>query len=270
MLPAGEPVLMANNRSYRYGDGIFETMKIIQGKIILRDYHFERLFTGLDLLDFTVPSSFSAKKLTDCIVAVCRKNKCESLARVRLSVSRGNGGLYDENLKMQWLIECWPVAEELNHINKKGLQIDIFPAAQKNCDTYANLKSANYLPYIMAARYAQAHKLDDCLLCNANGRIADATIANLFLVKNNLVITPALTEGCVSGVMRKYIIEKLPALNFEMREGFVTKNDMDSFDEAFLTNAIYGIRWIRQFGKKKYAHTRTSGIFWEIIEPLFA
>ncbi|MDP4260917.1 MAG: aminotransferase class IV [Bacteroidota bacterium] len=270
ILPVNKPVLMADNRGYRYGDGLFETMKLIRGEIILGNYHFERLFNGLELLKFSIPSLFKPQRLRQDISALCKKNKCEELARIRLSVSRGNGGLYDGDQKLQWLIECWPVDETVNRINTNGLVIDIFPDAQKSCDGFSNLKSANYLPYAMAALFAKKNKLNDCLLCNVKGHIADATIANIFLVKNKLIITPALAEGCVNGVMRRFLTEKLPASGFDMREGIVTKNDMDTFDEIFLTNAMYGIRWVKRFRDKTYSNTRTLEIFREIIAPLYS
>ncbi len=148
--------------------------------------------------------------------------------------------------------------------------IDIFAGIQKTCDIFSSLKSANFLPYAMAAQYARENKLNDCLLNNIKGHIADATIANIFLVKNNLVITPAPGEGCVHGVMRRYLIEKLPAANFEVREGVVTKNDLESFDEVFLTNAMYGMRWVKQFHDKKYQHRQSLRIYKDFIQPLYS
>lgn len=268
-IPANEPVLMADNRGYRYGDGLFETMKLINGKIILEKYHIERLFSGLELLKFRIPSLFTAKKLRQEITGLCKKNKCDNLARIRLSVFRGNGGLYDEVKGLQYLIECWPVKETANQINENGLTIDIFPDAQKSCDIFSNLKSANYLPYTMAAQFAKENKLNDCLVSNVKGQLADATIANIFLVKNNLIITPALAEGCVNGVMRRYLAEKLRLSNFEFREGVVTKNDLETFDEIFLSNAMYGIRWVKSFRDKSYVNTQTLKIYREFITPLF-
>lgn len=261
---------MADNRGYRYGDGLFETMKFFHGEILLAPYHFERLFSSLELLKFPVPRLFTRKKLLNDISVLTRKNKCTDLARVRLSVSRGNGGLHDGKHRLQYLIECWPADKTVNSINTNGLVIDIFPDAQKNCDRFSHLKSANFLPYAMAALYAEENKLNDCLLCNVKGYIADATIANIFLVKNKLIITPALTEGCVSGVMRRFLIEKLKISGFDIREGVVTKNDLDTFDEMFLTNAMYGMRWIKRFRDKTYAHTSTLSIYREIVAPLYS
>lgn len=270
ILPADQPVLRADNRGYRYGDGVFETMKMISGRIPLADLHMQRLFESLALLGFTQPTGFTPRKLLNNISRLARQNQCSQLARVRLSVSRGNGSLYDTRSDLQWLVECWPAEESSKRINPKGLNLGIFEAAQKSCDRYANLKSANYLIYAEAARYAQSQQLDDCLTYNVKGQIADSTIANLFLIKNRLIITPALGEGCVDGVMRRYLLKKLRELNFDVREGVVTGNDMGSFDEAFLSNAFYGIRWVRRFGKKLYTRIHTSQIYSEVIEPLFA
>jgi branched-chain amino acid aminotransferase len=268
--PANQPVLVADNRGYRYGDGLFETMKMNRAKILLEKYHFERLFAGLKLLKFRVPSLFTVSKLRQNINALAKKNKCGELGRIRLSVSRGQGGLYDTVTAMDYLIECWPLDQSVNAINDNGLVIDIFPDAQKNCDAFSNLKSANFLAYVMAAQYAKAHKLNDCLVSNVKNHIADSTIANIFLVKNKLIITPGLAEGCVNGVMRRYLIEKLRNSDFELREGVVTKNDLETFDEVFLTNAISGMRWVRQFRDKKYAHEQTLKIYSEFVQPLYS
>ncbi|HZI52446.1 MAG TPA: aminotransferase class IV, partial [Chitinophagaceae bacterium] len=151
-MPDDAPVLPADNKSYRYGDGLFETMKVVQGQISLAALHFERLFSGLKILGYKVPLLLVPAKLQEEIQLLCKKNKCEKLARVRLSVSRGNGGIDDETDELQYLIECWPLSESSNQLNEQGYSIEVFPDARKSCDVYSNLKSANYLPYIMAAR----------------------------------------------------------------------------------------------------------------------
>jgi branched-chain amino acid aminotransferase len=269
IVPGNEPVLAADNRGYRYGDGLFETIKLVQGKIVLEDFHFERLFRGLKLLKYRVPSLFTPASLRKDIIRLAKKNGSEELARVRLSVSRGTGGIYEDPKSLQWLIECWPLNESVNQLNENGLSIDIFPDAQKSCDLYSNLKSANFLIYVMAAQYAKENKLNDCLVSNTKGHLADSTISNIFLVKNKLIITPALPEACVNGVMRRWLIEKLKHSDFDLREGVVTKNDLEAFDEIFLTNAM-GIRWVKQFRNKTYSNNLTQKIHKEFIEPLYS
>src|SRR5215204_740550 len=200
-------VLSSDDHSYRYGDGLFETMKIVKGNTLLEDYHFKRLFSGLETLKFKIPAFFTKQKITEQVKEICKKNECEELAKVRLSVSRGSGGLYDCDDKVFYLIECSPLKQNHNIFKENGLIIDIFPDARKSIDKFSNLKSANYLPYVMAAIWAKENKLNDALILNQHERICDATIANIFWVKDARIFTPSLSEGCVAGVMRKKILE---------------------------------------------------------------
>ncbi len=114
---ADQPVLLASNRGYRYGDGLFETLRLENGTILLKDLHFKRLMMGLQLLKFELPKLFSPGKLADEILQLAEKNQVRELGRVRLSVFRGNGGLYDADRGLQYLLECWPLPESFNHLN---------------------------------------------------------------------------------------------------------------------------------------------------------
>jgi branched-chain amino acid aminotransferase len=252
---------MADNRGYRYGDGLFETMKLVAGKITLEPFHFERLFTGMQVLKYLVPKLLTPEKLRQEILELCGKNGCSTLARVRLSVSRGNGGLYDDDKKLQYLIECWPLNDAVNHLNENGLVIDIFPDARKGNDIFSNLKSANFLPYAMAAQYAKTNKLNDCLVLNMAGNLADTTIANIFVIKEDIIHTPALNEGCVNGVMRRYLLERLRTTGYAVQEGHLTPESLEMADEVFLTNAINGIRWVKHFRNKTYHHHHIKEIY---------
>jgi len=256
-----KPVLHADNSSYRYGDGLFETMKIVNGEIRLQAYHFERLFTSLSHLKYVVPKLFTPTYLQEHILKLCKKNKCDAYGRVRLSVYRGNGGLYDEGKVFHFLIESWPLNMSMKQLNENGLVIDVFNGAAKSCDALSNLKSANFLPYVMAAIFAKEQKLNDCLILNSNGSIADATIANVFIVANKILYTPGLDQGCVNGVMRKHILTALSNTDFEVREVPLTIQDVMNADEVFLTNAMSGIRWVRQFKQKAYTNEVCKEIY---------
>ena len=265
-----EPVLLASNRSYRYGDGIFETMKVLNGNILLTTCHFERLFASLSLLKFEIPKLFAKEKLEQDILNLCRKNDCEKLARVRLSVFRGNGGLYDEDKMLQYIIECRPLNESVNRLNENGLVIDIYPDAEKNCDKFSNLKSASFQLYSMAALFAKENKLNDCLVLNTAGSIADSTIANLFLIKQEIIITPSLQEGGINGVMRRHLLTELQNAGWKTQEMAVSVIDIKNADEVFLTNAINGIRWVRQFRDKVYTKVKTVEIYNRFVKTITA
>lgn len=255
-LPSDRPVLLADNKGYRYGDGLFETVRVWKRELQLADYHFERFFAGLQLLRFEVPALLTRERLRKQILLLCARNNCDEQARVRLSVFRGNGGIFEGGNELQYLIECWPLATGAQQLNENGLVIGVFPDARKSCDVFSNIKSANYLPYTMAARYARERQLNECLVLNTHGRICDGTIANIFLVKGERILTPALSEGCVEGVMRRHLLTKLA-----VEEVMMTMDDLQTADEIFLTNAIQGIRWVRQLDDRIYQSAVTGRIF---------
>ncbi len=146
--------------------------------------------------------------------------------------------------------------------------IGIYPDAEKSCDKFSNLKSANFLPYAMAALYAKENKLNDCLVVNTTGSIADSTIANIFIIKKGVIITPGLEEGCVDGVMRRHLLKEMRNAGYEVEETAVAVSDLREADEVFLTNAINGIRWVRQFRDKIYTTIKTAEVYNRFIKTI--
>jgi branched-chain amino acid aminotransferase len=263
----GTAVITPENRSLRYGDGLFETLKMHKGVIQLRDYHFERLFSGMKMLQFQLPEYFTAAYLENKILELYKKNQHNSFTRVRLMVFRGNGGLYNpENHFPNYIIQTWSI-EHTEELNSNGLIIDVYPDAKKSCDKFANLKSNNYLPYIMAALHAKKIKVNDCILLNNYDRVCDTTIANIFIIKDDIIYTPPLSDGCVAGVMRRWIIEKLHA-GFKIIEKEISMDELENADEVFLTNSIKGIRWVKQFRNKEYKNRLVKQIFVSVKQQL--
>jgi branched-chain amino acid aminotransferase len=262
-------LISANNRSFRYGDGFFETMKIINGKIVLRDYHFERLFSSLELLQFDKPGYFTPQYLEEQITELVLKNKHSKLAKIRLMIFRGDAELYGtQNNFPNYITQTWERNETYNQFNKDGFVTDIFKDARKVCDSYSHVKSNNYLPYIMASLWAQKNKLNDAIVLNAYGRVADATIANVFILKDGIVKTPALTEGCVSGVMRRHLLKCMRDEGMPVEETSLTVEDIMQAREVFLTNAGYGIRWVKQCAKSDYRNEFAEMLYKKFIKKL--
>lgn len=269
LLPSETAVLTADNRGFRYGDGLFETMKVEQGRLLLERYHFERLLAGVRLLQFELPAFFTAEKLAGQVLELCQKNGHQASARVRLVVFRGDGGLYDPiNHFPHYIIQTWPLSPGSHLLNENGLAIDIFPEGRKACDSFANLKSNNYLLYVLAALYARKHRLNDCLVLNSHDRIADSTIANLFYCRQGRIYTPPLTEGGVAGVMRRYLLEFLPGAGFSVEEKETCREDLEGAEEVFLTNALKGIKWVRSFGATTYGCELVTSLHREITQGI--
>ncbi|MET0465487.1 MAG: aminotransferase class IV [Chitinophagaceae bacterium] len=271
IIKSSDPVLAADDKSYRYGDGLFETIKMVNGRMPLLHLHMNRLFSSLRLLEFSTSAFFTAEKLNADIVTLCNKNNCSRLARIRLSVSRGNGGIYEyDRDRPHYIIECWPGNPTSNQLNENGLVIGVFPHAKKSMDIFSTLKSANYLPYAMAARFAKQQQWNDCLVLNAEGNIADTSIANVFLVKGDKFITPDTAQGGVAGVMKQYLIEKMQASGLTVEERAVSPEDALDADEIFLTNAMNGIRWVGSLENNLFNHNKTRSLHKQFIETLWS
>jgi branched-subunit amino acid aminotransferase/4-amino-4-deoxychorismate lyase len=270
LLDESKLLISPNNRSFRYGDGCFETMKIVNGNICLEGLHFERLFASLELLQFEKPNYLTPDYLKEQILQLAQKNKHNKLVRIRLTFFRGDGGLYDaENHFPNYIIQSWELNPQTNLLNENGLMVDIFKDAKKVCDNYSHLKSNNYLSYAMAALWAKKNHLNDALLLNPYNNISDATIANVWVVKNGIIKTPALTEGCVAGVMRKYLLQKLRDASMPVQETSIAVDELLQANEIFLTNAIQGIRWVKQCGNSNYQNQLSSLVHKQFVAPLF-
>ncbi len=258
----GSPVIGADNRGLRYGDGLFETMKMKNGKLVFEDEHFARLWKGLKVLQFDIPKHFTVEWLQQEIMSLAKKNGHETAARIRLSMVRGDGGLFDaKNHLPNYIIQTWPLAAGNGEWNSNGLVLGIYEASKKSCDILSNLKHNNYLPYILAALHAKKEKWNDAILLNTNAGICETTIANIFIIKNNVVYTPSLSEGCVAGVMRRMVIKNLVNANWEIIEKNLSTAEVLNADEIFLTNSIYDIRWVQRIGDTTYGNVVTQNIF---------
>ena len=262
------PIVSPGNRGLRYGDGLFETMKSVNGKIINAAFHLERLFSGLLLLQFDIPKHFTEDFILKKITEVCNKNQHNKQARIRLMIFRGNGGIFDpENHLPNYIIESWELAGT-DTLNENGLIIDIFPDAKKSCDYFSNIKSNNYLPYAMAALYARKNNLNDCMMLNSFGRICDSVIANVFMIKEDAIYTPPLSEGCVAGTMRRWMLEKFELENYHVSEKSLTTEELLQADELFLTTAIYHIKWVKCFREKTYESYSIEKIYNKMIQTI--
>jgi branched-chain amino acid aminotransferase len=264
----GERVLAVDNRSFRYGDGLFETMKAVNGKILLKELHFQRLFAGMEVLHFDLPGYLTPFYLEDMVRELCKKNLHDNTARIRLTVFRGNGGLTDSANPADFIIQTWSIIDD-RRLNVDGLVIDVYPHARKSCDSFSNLKSNNFLSYVMAALHAKKHNMHDCLLLNTHERICDSTIANIFIIKDEIIYTPSLSEGCVAGVIRRWMLERSKFFPFQIIEKAVTIDEICNADEVFLTNSIQHIRWVKQLGNSKYQNKAIQLIQQSFNENIF-
>ena len=255
-------IIGANSRGLRFGDGLFETIKSINGQLEFIDEHFARLWKGMQVLQFAIPKQFTPDILEQEIQTLLKKNGHGKMARVRLTVFRGNGGLYDTtDHKPNYLLQSWALPDETGSWNSNGLVLGVYTDIKKSCDILSNLKHNNFLPYALAALQAKKEKWNDAVLLNTWGRLCDTSIANIFLIKDEVIYTPALAEGCIAGVMRRNLVEKLTVGGYKLVEDKLSVDELLYADEVFLTNSIYNMRWVQSVGDKKYSNAQTQKIY---------
>lgn len=255
-----EKIFSINNRAFKFGDAVFETIRVINGKPVFIDDHFERLKKGMDVLRMkNIPLTFD--KLKEQIEHLILKNNIKKGGRVRITVFRVSEGLYTpKNDTKSYVIEAIPIAENLFELNNKGLTIDIYNEIVLFKTPLSQIKTTNKIPNILTGIYKTENNLGDCLLINQHNRIVEAISSNVFLYKNNTLYTPAIDEGCIAGITRKKIIEVAQKMNINVIEGMITASMLLQADELFLTNSIAGIKWVETYRSRNYTNETTLKI----------
>ena len=261
-ISSDQAIFTAQNPSFKWGDGVFETIKVSNGDILLQSYHFDRLFLSLKLLKIDHDEDFNQENLAASIITLCELNDCLKLARVRLAVYRN-----EENIA-EWVIEAFSIPSSFNRWNEKGWEIDLYPFARKQTDAFANLKSASYLPYVMAGKFAREKQIDEAIVLNTSNKICDGSKTNIFIVSKKQILTPALHQGCINGVMRRHLITELKIQGWQIKQEEISLEDLLEADEIFLSNAIIGLRWVRAFRDQTYPSTQSEKIYNEVVRTI--
>jgi branched-chain amino acid aminotransferase len=172
---------------------------------------------------------------------------------------REGKGRYNPNeMCAGFMIEVDPIQGELFQLNQKGLTIGLFTDVNKSVDQLSNFKTNSALAYVLASIHKTKEGWDDCLLLNTRSNICDSTNSNVFLVKEKILSTPSLDEGCINGVMRRQVMALAEANGFTVKESAIEIEMLRQADEIFLTNAVNGIRWVKQFGNHEYENKISS------------
>ncbi len=250
-----EPAISFTNRAFRYGDSLFESMLLVNGKSLFLADHIKRIKLGMTVLRMNVPAEFTIANIEALILQLVINNKCNNNARIRLTVFRNEGGYYTPQTNdISFLIETESLETKGFILNKKGLWLDVYAEIKKQNNKLSNLKTGNALLYVMAGLTKKSLKLDDCFLINDAGNIIETISANVFVIKNGTLYTSPLTDGCVDGVMRKQIMALASTHKILTFEQTLTINTIINGDEVFLTNATKGIQWVGQFKNKFYTN----------------
>ncbi|MFM1916383.1 MAG: hypothetical protein RLZZ531_2052 [Bacteroidota bacterium] len=247
------PTIHPGNRGHLYGDGVFESIRLINGKALNMDNHVKRMLDGAKVIKMRTPSYYTTEFFESKILELCQRSGIKEGGRCRLSLDRVSGGAYlPESNECTFYIEVYPY--EVNHfeLNAKGLEVDIYQDIKLQKNFLSNYKTKSGLTYVMAALSAKDKGLDDLFLVNERGNILETSSCNIFIVSNGVLYTPGLEEGCLAGTMRMQIINIALANGIKVYECPILPQNVLAADEILVTNAIRGINWIGGYRTKRF------------------
>jgi len=255
LIPVDAYSIKAGNRAHIYGDGLFESIRIVNGYAINLDNHIMRLKEGMRVLRMVIPQHFNVAFFEGEIQSLLEQNGIEKGGRIRLSIDRRMGGFFlPHNNDVDYFLEAYSLPNNKFLLNEAGFKVDQYEDIKKQINQLSAYKTKNGLIYIMAKLRARESGLDDLLIQNDRMGIIEGGSANLFVVSNGVLYTPGLDSGCLGGTMRMQIINLALAHNIKVYECNISPQNLLVADEVFLTNAIEGLIWVASYRTKQYSN----------------
>lgn len=240
-----------NNRGFKYGDSIFETIKIQNNKVIFWEDHYFRLMSSMRMLRMKIPLQFTLEFLEQEIIRTVKANDLEKGARVRLNVFRKDGGFYTPlSNSIDYTIEV----AAIKTTTKNKYSIDVFKDFYNFSGLLSTVKTNNRMVNTLASIYAKENDLDNCVLVNERKGVVEVANGNIFILKGNTVKTPAIEEGCIKGIVRKKIIDIISKNEeYTIEETSISPFEIQKAEEVFITNAIIGVQTVTNYKKKTFS-----------------
>ncbi|MDG2275686.1 MAG: aminotransferase class IV [Flavobacteriaceae bacterium] len=242
--------LSSENRGFKYGDAVFETIKVSHKRVVFWEDHYFRLMASMRMLRMKIPMQFTLEFLEKEILKTVAVQEEASSFRVRLNVYRKDGGFYTPKTnEIDYLIDV----KVNTYQTKNTYTVDVFKDFYNYSGLLSTIKTNNRMVNTLASIYAQENDLDNCVLINEKKGVVEVTNANIFVLKGNIVKTPALTEGCIKGIVRNKVIEIiLKNKEYTLEETTISPFEIQKADEVFITNAIIGVQAVTNYKKKNF------------------
>ncbi|MEE8420880.1 MAG: aminotransferase class IV [Dehalococcoidales bacterium] len=241
LVPRSQARVSAFDHGFLYGYGLFETMRAYHGKIFRLDRHLQRLTDSAGILGMAagLADIDLGRACTDTLAA----NKLAD-ARLRLTVSRGEAPSFpgvSHHTTPTVLVAATPYSPPPPAVYAKGYTVGIASLRRQSCSVLSEMKSTSYLLSVLAKIEAERAGLDEALLLNERGLIAEGSISNVFFVRGEILVTPPVASGILPGVTRGVVMELARALAIGVHEVDIKPDEMKQFGEAFLTNSVLEI-----------------------------
>jgi branched-chain amino acid aminotransferase len=246
--------LSNTNRSFLYGDGVFETMKIANGKILFLEDHYFRLMASMRIVRMEIPMTFTLEYIESQILQLAESLQITDSARVRFTVFRNEGGFYAPlDNTVSYVIHCSKLDDKNYQFGKSVYEVDLYKDNYIAKQLLSTIKTTSKITHVTASVFAKENELDSCIMINEVKNVVEGISGNIFMLLNNKLITPPISEGCLNGILRKQIValsKYFPEVAFV--EEVISPFDLQKADELFISNLIIGIQPITKYRKKEY------------------
>ncbi len=254
IITSSETNLLVNNRAFLYGDGVFETLKIIDNKILFLEDHYFRLMASMRIVRMEIPMNFTMEYFEEQVINLATANGLQASARARITFYRNEGGYYlPKQQSVSFLINCVAIENTIYSNVTRIYEVDLYKDFYVAKQLLSSIKTTNKIINITGSIFANENGLDNCLILNNDKNVIEALNGNLFMVFESKLITPPISEGCLNGVMRKQILglaSKIEGL--KVVEEPISPFDLQKADELFITNVIFGVQSITKYRKKEF------------------
>lgn len=255
--------LSFDNRGFKYGDALFETIRVINGKVIFAEEHYLRLMASMRILRMEIPMQFTLEFFETEILKLVKANVWMSKpVRVRFNVFRKDGGLYTPTTRdVQFYIEASLLASPFYTIDDTPYEVELFKDFYQAPGLLSSLKTNNKALQVVGSIFAEENDLQNCLVLNTDKNVTEALNGNLFLVKNKIIKTPPIADGCLNGIVRKQVLKILKGLeDYTVEETSISPFELQKADALFITNTVVGIQPITKYRKKTYTKEFAQGL----------
>ena len=243
-----------SNRGFLYGDAIFETIKVLDNKVLFLEDHYFRLMASMRICRMEIPMNFTMEFFEEQILKLTNSLEKSNSFRVRFSVFRNSDGFYTPiSNEIEFIIVAVSSENTVYTIEKSNYEVELYKDFFIPKQLLSTLKTNNKMLQITGSIFAKENGYDNCLVLNDEKNVVEALQSNLFMKIGNVVVTPPISDGCLNGIMRKQVIEILNKMDgIEVKETSISPFDLQKADELFLTNVITGIQPITKYRKKEY------------------
>lgn len=245
-----------NNRGFLYGDAVFETVRVLDQKILFAEDHYFRLMSSMRIMRMEIPMNFTLEYFQEEIIKLVDSLEANVAAfRVRFTVFRDADGKYtpSENKHIGFVATAESLASAVYESNENTYEVELYKDFYVAANLLSTVKTTNRSINVLASIFAQENDYDNCLLINDKKNVIEAINGNLFIVNGNVIKTPPLDEGCLKGVMRKQIMELISKHpDYTLEEGAISAFELQKADELFFTNVIVGLQPITKYRKKTF------------------